>query len=191
MWPTWSVIKPLVGYARWVAKDFLLVIADREPLAWILTDERMAFSRGNSALAEDDRLFLYATRGCFRNPGRDRGRVIGEAVVTSSVRLLPMPVVFGGRKFPFGCNLQISGLAARDAGPELRDMVGRLHRLPDPRTWSAQLRRALVPLDAHDAAIVHASLAPLMRAPAVHRDGYLDWVSSQPQAAEQPGNSAS
>ena len=156
------------------------MIGDREPLAWILTDERMAFSYGNSRTAEGDRLFLYTTRGCFRNPGRDRGRVIGEAVVASSVTLLPQSVVFGGRSFPFGCDLRISGLAARDAGLELREMVDRLHRFPDPRTWSAQLRRVLVPLDAHDAAILRASLAPLMRAPHIHRAGYLDQARSQP-----------
>jgi hypothetical protein len=162
-----------------VAKDFLLVIGDREPLAWILTDERMAFSHVSSRLANGDRLFLYTTRSCFHNPSRDRGRVIGEAVVASSVSLLPMPVVFGDRSFPFGCDLRILGLVARGAGPELRDMVGRLHRFPDPRTWSARLRRVLVPLDSYDAAIVHASLAPLMQAPNVHRAGYVDRTLSQ------------
>jgi hypothetical protein len=147
-----------------VARDFLLVIGDREPLAWILTDERMAFSRSHSQLNEGDRLFLYVTRSCFHNPTRDRGRVIGEARAAGSVKLLGRPIVFGDKTFPFGCDLQITGVAARDAGPELRDMVVRLHRFPDPQTWSAQLRRVLVPLDAHDAAIVHGELAPLMEA---------------------------
>jgi hypothetical protein len=157
-----------------VAKDFLLVIGDRKPLAWILTDERMAFSRSSSQLAEGDRLFLYVTRGCFHNPTRDRGRVIGEAKVAGPVRLLPVPVVFGDKEFPFGCELQITGLAARDAGPQLRDMVNRLHRFPDPQTWSAQLRRVLVPLDTHDATIVHSELAPLMKALPINRAGYLE-----------------
>ena len=150
------------------------MIGDSEPLAWILAAERMAFSRSRSHLAEGDRLFLYATRGCFHNPTRDRGRVIGEARVAGSVKVLPEPVVFGDKAFPFGCDLQITGLAAWDAGPELRDMVGRLHRFPDPQTWSAQLRRVLVPLDAHDAAIVHSELAPLMKALPLNRAGYLE-----------------
>jgi hypothetical protein len=160
-----------------MARDFLLVIADREPLAWILTDQRMAFSSGSSNLGqldEGDRLFLYATRGCFRNPGRDRGRVIGEATVMSNVRVLSTPVVFGYREFPLGCDLRITGLAARNAGPELRDMVGRLHLLADARTWSARLRRVLVPLDVHDAGVVHSELVPLMQEPHVHLAGYLD-----------------
>lgn len=168
-----------------MAKDFLLVIGDREPLAWILTDERMAFSHGNSRLAKGDRLFLYATRGCFRSPNRDRGRVIGEARVAKSVKLLPEPVVFGDRTFPFGCDLQITGLAALDAGPELRGMVGRLHRFPDPRTWSAQLRRVLVSLDSHDAAIMHNELAPIMKALPVNRAGYLERSRSESAATKR------
>jgi hypothetical protein len=162
-----------VGYARRVAKDFLLMIADRQPLAWILTDERMAFSR-RSELVEDDRLFLYTTRSCFRNPGRDRGRVVGEARVTESVKPLPQPVVFGVRAFPFGCGLRITGLVPRDTGPELRDMVGRLHLFPDPQTWSARLRKVLVALDTHDAALLHNELAPLMQELPVNRDGYIE-----------------
>jgi hypothetical protein len=169
-----------------VANDFLLVIGDREPLAWILTDERMAFSRSRSQLVEGDRLFLYATRGCFRRPTRDRGRVIGEARVAGSVTLLREPVVFGGKAFPFGCDLQITGLAARNAGPELRDMVSKLHRFPDPQTWSAQLRRVLVPLDAHDAAIMHSELAPLMKALPINRAGYLERPGSKSRATKHP-----
>jgi hypothetical protein len=169
-----------------VANDFMLVIGDREPLAWILTNERMAFSRSRSELAEGDRLFLYATRGCFRNPVRNRGRVIGEARVAGSVNLLPEPIVFGEKAFPFGCDLQITGLAARNTGPELRDMVSKLHRFPDPQTWSAQLRRVLVPLDAHDAAIVHNELAPLMNALPINRAGYLERPGSKSGDAKHP-----
>lgn len=156
------------------------MIGDREPLAWILTDERMAFSRSRSQLAEGDRLFLYATRSCFRNPTRGRGRVIGEARVVGSVRLLRRPAVFADNVFPFGCGLQITGLAARDAGPELRTLVGRLHRLPDPQTWLAQLRKVLVLLDAHDATIVHSELAPLMKALPINRAGYLERSRFEP-----------
>ncbi len=62
---------------------------------------------------------------------------VGEARVAGSVKLLPEPVVFGEKAFPFGCDLQITGLAARNVGPELRDMVSKLHLFPDPQTWSA------------------------------------------------------
>jgi hypothetical protein len=171
-----------------VAKDFLLVIGDREPLAWILTDERMAFTHGRSQLVEGDRLFLYVTRGCFHRPSRDRGRIIGEATVAGPVKSLPEPVVFGDRAFPFGCDLQITGLAARDTGPDLRDLVGKLHLFPDPQTWSVRLRRVLVSLDAHDAAILHSELAPLMKSPPVNRAGYLERSRSESEAIKHLAN---
>lgn len=160
------------------------MIADREPLAWILTDERMAFPR-HYELVEDDRLFLYTTRGCFRSPGRDRGRLVGEARVTRSLKPLPQPVVFGDRAFPFGCDLRITGLVSRGTGPELRDMVGRLHLFPDPQTWSARLRRVLVALDTHDAALLHNELAPLMQELLVNRDGYIKQSHSESRNANK------
>jgi hypothetical protein len=137
----------------------------------------MAFPPGRSRLvsrlAKGDRLFLYTTRGCFRNPTRDRGRVIGEATVTSPVVTLEKPVVFGDRSFPLGCTLSLAGLAARDAGPELRALVDRLHVFPDPKTWSVRLRRVLVPLDKHDAGLLHRELAPSMRPAADHLHDYV------------------
>ena len=89
-----------------MATDFLLMIGEREPLAWILSQGTMAFathrSREARQLVEGDRLFLYTTRGCFHNPGKDQGRVIGEAMVRTAVKLLDQPVEFGGGSIPIG-----------------------------------------------------------------------------------------
>jgi hypothetical protein len=159
-----------------MGKNFLLVISDREPLAWILATSRMAFSAGRISLAGqlsvDDRLFLYTTRGCFHNPTRDRGRVIGEATVASEVKPLPKPVDFGETSFPVGCDLIVMGLAAKGSGPVLADLVCKLNVFPDPRSWSARMRRVLVPLDPHDAELIRAELAALMLPPEVHRIDY-------------------
>jgi hypothetical protein len=142
--------------------DYLLPIADREPLAWILGEQRTAFSaareREASRLGPGDRLFLYATRGCFRNPTRDRGRVIGSAEVVAAPARLDRPARFGEREFPLGVELRIQTLARRHAGVELAPLVERLHAFPDPRSWSARMRRALVPLDAHDARLIGREL---------------------------------
>lgn len=152
-----------------VASDFLLVVSDREPLAWILSRGRMAFPerRQNSAGQIDtgDRLFIYTTRGCFRNPTRDRGRVIGEAVAMSSVGRLKEPVEFDGGSYPIGCKLQITGLAPRDEGIDITDLVPELHMFPNKKAWSIRLRRALAPLDSHDAAAIHRRLARAMGRP--------------------------
>ncbi|MHB1447088.1 MAG: hypothetical protein ACYCTI_01740 [Acidimicrobiales bacterium] len=161
-------------------KDFLLIIGEREPLAWILTERKMAFpahrSRDAGQLAKGDRLFLYTTRGCFHSPGRDRGRIIGEATVTSEIAMLEQPVEFGEQSFPTGCSLNITGLVPRDEGPEMNRCVDELHLFPssNPKSWGVRLRRVLVPLDQHDARVLHTKLAPVMRPLADVRVGYLD-----------------
>jgi hypothetical protein len=134
---------------------FLLPIADREPLAWILAQQRTAFPAGRvreaQLLRRGDRLFLYSTRGCFHNPTRDRGRIIGVAIVTANAEELEEPVRFGGREFPIGVKLRIQLLAPLRQGVELAPLVERLDAFPDPQSWSARMRRALVPLASRDA----------------------------------------
>jgi hypothetical protein len=160
-----------------VTKDYLLVIGDREPLAWVLTEERMAFPAGRSRLASDlttgDRFFLYTTRGCFRNPTRDRGRVIGEATVTRPVTMFDTPIEFGDRSFPLGCSLELKGLVPRGTGPELHVLVNAMHLFPDPKSWSVRLRQVLVPIDAHDADLLDSQLAGRMRPADQALAGYL------------------
>ncbi|MFF3909822.1 hypothetical protein ACFYZJ_28480 [Streptomyces sp. NPDC001848] len=68
-----------------MASAHLLIIEDRAALSWVVTGQRMAFPTGRAkaarALGEGDEVFLYTTRGCFRNPTRDLGRVIGRATI--------------------------------------------------------------------------------------------------------------
>lgn len=142
---------------------YLLPIADREPLAWILREQRTAFgehrARDALALEAGDVLFLYTTRGCFRNPTRDRGRVIGRAVVKAPAKRARRPPSFGDREFPYVVELEIESLAPLRHGLELAPLVPRLKRtFPDPTTWSVRMRRALVSLDARDAALVEREL---------------------------------
>lgn len=145
----------------------LLIIGDRAALSWVVTEQRMAFPAGRAraarALEEGDEIFLYTTRGCFRNPTRDLGRVIGRATVASPVRLLEKPVVFGERAFTEGCRLRLSGLARFREGLVLRDLVPRLSVFPDPATWSVRMRRASLTLSSKDADLVRTELEPLLR----------------------------
>jgi len=136
---------------------YLLVIGDRQALGWILTTGRMAFSQPLRSeprrLASRDTLVLYTTRGCFKNPSRDRGRVIGEATVISAPERAADPLVIGDRAFPFLCDLKLTKLAALGSGPELAEQVPQLHALnASGRGWATRLRRPLVPLDEHDVA---------------------------------------
>src|SRR5689334_21260369 len=102
---------------------YLLPISDREPLWWILNESRTAFPahrRGEaSKLEADDTLLLYTTRGCFRNPTRDRGRVIGAAKTSGPAADLDEPVRFADREFPVGVELDIQHLVPRGMGAEL------------------------------------------------------------------------
>jgi hypothetical protein len=87
-------------YGEGVSRCYLLILADREAISWVLREQRMAFPATPRAevraLAAGDRLFLYATRGAWRNPTRDRGRIIGSAHVREAVRVLDEPVTIGG-----------------------------------------------------------------------------------------------
>lgn len=143
--------------------SYLLPISDREPLAWILNEERTAFPSYRRAHASEleagDRLFLYTTRGCFRNPTRDRGRVIGVARVVRPAMNLDEPVQFGDREFSIGVDFRIDTLLPRDEGVELAPLIPRLREsFPNERAWSARLRRALVPLAPRDAVTLERTL---------------------------------
>lgn len=159
-----------------MAGTYLLVIGDAAPLAWVLTDKRMAFpalrKSQASALEVGDELLIYTTRGCFGNPARDLGRVMTLATVKTKVKDLAEPVVFGERRFTSGCALGIHGLAPLRTGVELQPLVRQMHAFPDPKSWSVHLRRTLVPLDEHDAALLKDRLAPLLEPVGRHLDAY-------------------
>ncbi|MFF7982001.1 hypothetical protein ACFZDK_23205 [Streptomyces sp. NPDC007901] len=94
----------------------------------------MTFPAGRAkaaqALGQGDEVFLYATRGCFRNPTRDLGRVIGRATIASPVRVLDEPVVFNERSYCEGCSLKASRPASFRDSLVLRDLVPRPVGLP-------------------------------------------------------------
>ncbi len=144
---------------------YLVILGDRDAISWVLHEERMAFPATPraevAALAADDRLFLYATRGAWRNPTRDRGRIIGTAVARSSVRKLDEPVEIAGRTFVSGCDLRIDGLVPYPGGLELQPLVAQLAAFPKPQTWSIYLRRALLTLPPQDAQRFDSLLTPL------------------------------
>ena len=169
-------------------QSYLLVIGDASALAWILAERRMAFSalRRSRAMSLEigDELFIYTTRGCFHNPGRDASRVMGLASVTTQVRDLAEPVVFGARRFTSGCTLAIQGVTALRQGVELRSLVTELHVFPDVRTWSAQLRRPLVRLDEHDASVLKRHLSVLLEPLEDHLNSYLHIAKGRETDAE-------
>ncbi len=163
--------------------DYLLPIADREPLAWVIAEQRTAVAAHRRAeaerLAPGDRIFLYTTRGCFRNPTRDRGLVIGQADVVKPALVLHEPIRFRGREYPIGVDLRIRSLAPLRRGVELAPLVAELESFPNKKAWSGRLRRALVPITASDAEILAAALAQVSTSYAKAAAGYA--MSEHPQ----------
>jgi hypothetical protein len=115
--------------------------------------------RDVASLRPGDALLLYTTRGCFHNPTRDRGRVIGEAEVVSKPVELDDPVELGGRKFSVGCRLRIIALTELREGIELAPLVPRLTSFPDDESWTVHMRRPLLALASADAALLRRRLA--------------------------------
>ena len=145
----------------------LLILGDRAGLGWVLENERMAFpSNRQTQLAHvrpDDTFLLYTTRGCFHNPTRDRGRVIGTARVTSSVGPLDDPVVINDREFGLGCDISVEFVLPRGEGIVLADLVEKLVVFPKPHAWSAALRRPLLTLPGSDARLLTDALGEFRR----------------------------
>jgi hypothetical protein len=160
---------------------YLLILGDRDGLAWVLRNRRMAFTESRAAevseLRRGDRLFLYTSRGCYHNPTRDRGRVIGEAETTSAPARLDEPVAIGDREFAYACDIGLKSLAPFRDGVVLADLVPRLEVFPDERSWSVRLRRPLLALTAKDARLIDKELVPLTRPVEETVDEYVDWVA--------------
>lgn len=148
---------------------YLVVLGEREAISWVLRQRRMAFPATPraevAALAPGDRLYLYATRGAWHNPTRDRGRVIGTATVLTPVKRLNEPVEIAGRSFPSGCQLRLDGVVPYPGGLELQPLVGQLEAFPKPHAWSIYLRRALLRLPAADCRTLDRGLRPLLVEP--------------------------
>ena len=174
-----------------MTRNYLLVIGEAAALAWVLAEQRMAFPamRRSQAMALEpgDELLVYTTRGCFHNPTRDVGRVMALTGVTTHVRDLAEPVVFGERRYTSGCALDIQGVAALREGVELSPLVPELHVFPDAKSWSVQLRRPLVPLDAHDASLLRHRLIALLEPPDRHLESYLQVAKRSKAGARSSG----
>ncbi|MEE6261171.1 hypothetical protein [Plantactinospora sonchi] len=149
-----------------MSSAYLVVLGERDAIRWVLAEQRMAFPATQrtevTALTPDDRLLLYATRGAWHNPTRDRGRLIGTATVTGPVRRLDPPVEIAERAFHSGCRLAIDGVVPYPGGLELQPLVTRLAAFPKPHAWSIYLRRPLLRLTDDDYTLLERELHPLL-----------------------------
>jgi hypothetical protein len=144
------------------ATSYLLILGHRAGLAWVLGNSRMAFTdaraREGERLDVGDRLFIYTSRGCFGNPTRDRGRIIGEAEVVRPLRRRRQPVAIADQEFTHDCQIDLKSLAPFREGVVIADLVDQLDVFPDPRIWSFRLRRPLLALPKPDVALIACEL---------------------------------
>jgi len=147
-------------------RAYLLVLGERSGLAWVLENERMAFTAERAKVAEGlepgDELFIYTSRGCFGNPTRDRGRVVGTARVSGAPRKRRKALRLAGRDFTQEVDIKLTSLVPRrQDGVELAGLVPRLESFPNKTAWAATLRRPLVELAAEDASLLRQRLRPV------------------------------
>lgn len=157
----------------------LAVLGDRVALGWVLENQRIAFPepRYRSQLRSfvtGDTLYLYTTRGCFKNPKRDRGRIIGLATVMDGMTASKTPLVIRDRTMPYEAPVRIESLAPVGEGVEIAELADQLSCFPKRDRWSVYLRRSVVPLNATDARLIDRHLAPLTGTLAEHLVGYRD-----------------
>lgn len=134
----------------------LALIADRRALGWVLEEQMVAFpdrrfGGQDPPFHEGDSIYLYTTRGCFKNPTRDRSRIIGKAIATSNLRVNAKPVTFGDRAYPLEVPVRIESLAPFGEGIDFAAQVPTMTTFPKPDAWTAYMRRAFVILSRADA----------------------------------------
>ena len=144
-------------------RAYLLILGEREGLAWVLRNSTMAFPSIRRAevdrLAVGDHLYLITTRSCFHNPARDRTRVIGNATVATAVTTYEQPVTIAGRGFTRGCAIVIQTLAPYLDGLELAPLVPQMAAFPNNQAWPIRLRRPLLELPPIDVELVKTALS--------------------------------
>ena len=159
-----------------------------EGLTYVLRERQMAFPPGRRiSFNVGDRVLLYTTRGIFRRPTRDRGRVVGTAEVTSATAPLDSQRQIGGRIYASGCHLRITGLVPLGHGLILADIVTRLEVFqPNPQAWSVRMRRSTLALPPRDAELISAQLKPILCDPEKAASAYLELSLRNLRATPSP-----
>jgi hypothetical protein len=159
-----------------IDSTYLMLLATGRGMAYVMSERKMAFPPTRRIrLDVGDRLLLYTTRGVFGSPSADRGRVVGTAEVASPILPLEKERFIAGRSYTSGCDLSLTGLTPIGEGVVLADIVDRLEVFqPDPKTWSARMRRSVLRLSPHDYEFILSQLKSKLRDPDDVVQGYLE-----------------
>jgi hypothetical protein len=163
------------------ANTYLLILSQARGLSFVLTEQRMAFPEGSRRpdLKTGDVFFLYITRSALHSTHPARSRIVGRAVVKSSLRTLDKVFAISGRRFAYDCDLRITGLAPLGEGLPLKDFVPQMEVFPLEHAWSAKLRRSILLLPEHDTQLIEHELAPLLKSPKATMGAYIERAERQ------------
>ena len=119
----------------------------------------------------------------------NRGRVVGTAEVASSIRPLEKRFHLAGRAYTSGCDLSLTGLATLGEGVVLANLVEGLSVFqPNPRAWSARMRRSILPLPSRDIELILTQLNPVLRNPDETLGVYLKLAASSRNVVGKPAS---
>lgn len=99
---------------------------------------------------------IYATRGCWHNPTRDRAQVVAVGSVASPVSHTSVDVA--GETMPQHCDLALDVVLAERGGIPFTDLVGRLSVTKGRDNWGPVLRRTIVALADRDIVTVRRAV---------------------------------
>ena len=147
-------------------QSHLLILGNPVGLAWVLTNQKMAFSERRVKQAQHlvvgDRVFVYASSRAFRNPKVKRGSVIADAVIRTAISQVK-PINIRGLSYPYVVEMALQRLAPPGTGVELSQHIDRLDLFPDRRTWTSRIRRTIAPLSESDASFLAGKLGAVAK----------------------------
>ena len=164
-WPNPSAVEGIrltSAGVRW-----LVILGNRDAIEWVLKRNRMAFRAhvDTSSMKVGDEVALYATRGAFRSPVRDRARVFGLGEISASVKSRPIEIE--EMEFSKQCGLTVSAEMPPRLGLEFATIIPDLDFIRKKDNWSNYVRRTLVPLSDHDWHVIKRAFERHRKASAV------------------------
>jgi hypothetical protein len=160
----------------------LVVLGNADTARWVLANQRMAFSevgkRTAAHLSRGDTLLFYASLKCWPRLGggvrQDSGLLIGDAVVLTDVTKLSNPVLVGGRRFQYSCEIFFEHLAPVGSGVHIASVRDQLELTAGRANYGQVLRRTPLLLSRSDAALLKDRLRGIWKPFEENIDEYLE-----------------
>ena len=168
-------------------RPYLLILRDADGLAYALREHRVAFtSKRRIPLTRGDIVFLYTTRGIFRNPSAGRGLIMGRAEIISDAVKFESGLRIADRVYTSGCHLTITGLVPLGEGLELRQIIDELETFhPHPKRWAFRLYSSFLQLSPKDASVIEEKLQPLLQDPEHVSQAYISRAEREGREAQR------